>query len=111
MGELEDRLNSLLADPGQMERLAGLARSLMGAEAEAAAPEAPDSSLLRRVGALMAQESGAPSREQALLRAMEPWLSPRRRTKLENALRLARVARLARLAMGEAGGEGDDQSV
>ena len=30
MGELEDKLNSILGDPAQMEKIAGLAKSLMG---------------------------------------------------------------------------------
>ena len=47
-------------------------------------------------------------REQALLKAMQPYLSDKRRGKLDRALRLARLARIARLAMGETGG-GDDQ--
>ena len=40
MSEFEDKLNELLNDPGQMERIAGIAKSLMGGEAP---PEpAPD---------------------------------------------------------------------
>lgn len=33
MSEFEDKLNELLNDPGQMERIAGIAKSLMGGEA------------------------------------------------------------------------------
>ena len=113
MGELEDRLNSILSDPGQMEKIAGLARSLMGGENPAPAPEpgAPDAGLLKKLGGLMAQNTQTPSREQALLAAMRPWLSERRREKMDRALQLARMARLAQLAMGELGGGNDDQSL
>lgn len=108
MSELEDRLNSILSDPGQMERIAGLARSLMGGES--AVPEAPaaEAPLLKKLGGLMAAPQ-TPSREQALLAAMRPWLSEKRRAKMDRAVQLARMARIARLAMGELGGEGDDQ--
>ena len=111
MGELEDRLNSILSDPGQMEKIAGLARSLMGGENAAPAPPAPDATLLKKLGGLMAQNAQTPGREQALLAAMRPWLSERRREKMDRALQLARMARLARLAMGELGGGNDDQSL
>ena len=111
MSELEDRLNSILSDPGQMEKIAGLARSLMGGQAAAPAQEPPEASMLRRLGGLLGQGSGAPSREQALLRAMEPWLSEKRRAKLDRALQLARMAKLAQAAMGELGGESNDQSL
>lgn len=111
MGELEDRLNSILSDPGQMEKIAGLARSLMGGENPAPAAPAPDAALLQKLGGLMASSAQAPGREQALLAAMRPWLSERRREKMDRALQLARMARLARLAMGEPGGGNDDQSL
>ena len=42
-----------------------------------------------------------PGREQALLEAMKPYLSEKRRGKLDRALRLARMAKLAGLALGE----------
>lgn len=32
MSEFEDKLNELLNDPGQMERIAGIAKSLMAAK-------------------------------------------------------------------------------
>ncbi len=111
MSELEDRLNSILSDPGQMEKIAGLARSLMGAEGGAPEREPAEASMLRRLSGLMAGSSGTPSREQALLRAMQPWLSEKRRAKLDRALQLARMAQLAKLAMGELGGESNDQSL
>ena len=111
MGELEDRLNSILSDPGQMEKIAGLARSLLGGESAAPEPSAPDAGLLQKLGGLMAQNAQAPGREQALLAAMRPWLSEKRREKMDRALQLARMARLARIAMGELGGGNDDQSL
>lgn len=107
MNELEQQLNSILSDPKQMEQIAGLARSLMGEGAQSAPPPdtGPDAALLRRIASLM--QSGGEGREQALLKAMAPYLSEKRRGKLDNALRLARLARIARLAMNDAGG-GDE---
>ncbi len=113
MGELEDQLNSILSDPKQMEQIAGLARSLMGGGAGPESPGTPapgdpgiDPGLLKKL--TRAMKDGGGGREQALLKAMQPYLSEKRRGKLDRALRLAKLARIARLAMGETGG-GDDQ--
>ena len=38
MGELEDQLNSILSDPEQMAKIAGLAKSLMGGGDDAPPP-------------------------------------------------------------------------
>ncbi len=107
MGELEDRLNSILSDPEQMARINRLAQSLMGGgEGGDASPPPdagePDSALLGKLGALLGQQ-GSDHDKQALLEAMKPWLSEKRRSKLDRALRLTRMAHLAGLAMGELG--------
>ena len=113
MGDLEEQLNSILSDPKQMEQIAGLARTLMGGgkEKEQAAPESGgpglDPALLQRLTRAM-KGGGGDGREQALLQAMRPYLSEKRRGKMDRALQLARLARIARLAMGEAG-DGHDQ--
>ena len=108
MEELEQQLNSILSDPKQLEQIAGLARSLMGGEKpEQSAPASSDlgfdPALLRRIGSLM--QDGGDSRAQALLKALAPYLSDKRREKLDSALKLAKLARIARLAMGEGGDE------
>ena len=117
VGELEDQLNSILSDPTQMEKIAGLAKSLMGGGDSGAAPEKPpasplgelglDPGLLAKLGRAMNSEGGS-SRERALLAAMEPYLSEKRRGRMDRAMKLARLARIARFALGETGG-GDDQ--
>ncbi len=107
MSELEDRLNSILSDPEQMARINRLAQSLMGGQGggEALPPAGdgePDSALLGKLGSLLGQQGGD-SDKRALLEAMKPYLSEKRRNKLDRAMRLTRMAHLARLAMGELG--------
>ena len=112
MGDLEEQLNSILSDPKQMEQIAGLARSLMGEGGTKGAPPPELGDLGIDPGMLAkltrAMKDGGDGREQALLRAMQPYLSEKRRGKMDRALRIAKLARIARLAMGETGG-GDDQ--
>ena len=108
MGELEDRISGVLNDPKQMQEIMDMARSLMdgGGAAE----------LLRGLGAAAEQEppgpapfgaltGGAPGGRdtRALLEAMRPWLSEKRRGKLERALRLSRMAHLALTMLGKEG--------
>ena len=128
MSEWEDRLNSILSDPEQMNRITELANSLMsggadaGQTAEEPSKELPDLSrladsllgggsadaaLLGRLGRLLHSAQAVNGREEALLEAMKPYLSEKRRSKMDRAMRLAHMAKLAQLAMGELGGEQD----
>lgn len=109
MSELEDRLNSILSDPEQMARINSLAQSLMGGAGDApqtgdpaGRDSAPESALPGKLAALLGQQSGDGDK-RALLEAMKPYLSEKRRGKLDRAMRLTRMAKLARLAMGEMG--------
>ena len=107
MSELEDRLSSILSDPEQMARISSLAQSLMGGggDAPTRAETQTASGLSGALGSLLSP----PKREtpggdpQALLKALQPFLSEKRRQKLSRAMRLARMASLARMAMGEMG--------
>ncbi|MCR5664993.1 MAG: hypothetical protein K6G17_09005 [Oscillospiraceae bacterium] len=111
MDDLEGQIRQVLNDPGQMAQIMNLAQSLMGGDGEkppASPAEEPgaESALLSRLASLMSR--GGESRQQALMKAIEPYLSEKRRQKMERALRLARMARLARLAME--GMEGTDDA-
>ncbi len=107
MSELEDKINSVLGDPQQMEMISRLAKNLMGQDAQSAKQDSSggiDPELIGRIGRFMRTDSGGSS---AVLEAMKPYLSEKRRGKVDRAIKLTRIARIARLAMGENGGEGD----
>lgn len=111
MSEFEDKLNSVLGDPAQMEKIANLAKSLMGGDggAQETAQEPfggldIDPGLISRIGQLM--KGGGNDDKQRLLEAMEPYLTEKRRGKMDKALKIARLARIAKAAMGEEGGDG-----
>ena len=115
MDELEERIGRVLNDPEQMERLSSLAQSLLGGGSAEEAPPVqmpaaggmPDAAMLQRLGRLMSASSASDGREQALLAAMTPYLSEKRRAKMDRAMQLAHMAKLAQLALSEAGGEDD----
>lgn len=130
MSELEDKINGILGDPAQMEKIAGLAKSLMGGgdnssdTAEKAknagggldslmqslggSDGAIDPAMLSRLSRALSSGAGEKKQERALLEAMKPYLSEKRRSKMDKAIKLARLASIARIAMGEMGGDGSD---
>ena len=126
MSELEDKINGILGDPAQMEKIAGLAKSLMGggddpAEKTKSAGGGLDSlmqslgddgtidpAMLARLSRAFSSSAGEKKQERALLEAMKPYLSEKRRSKMDKAIKLARLASIARIAMGEMGGDSSD---
>ena len=115
MGELEDRINSVLGDPAQLAQIRALAQSLMGGDAAPAStdgdispisPGGDSAASLEKIGALLRGGFGAKSPRLAALEALGPCLDAKRREKLARAIRLARVLRLAQA--GLPGAEGKD---
>lgn len=127
MGELEDKLNSILGNPEAMGQIMALAQSL-GAPASAApqtaesAPPAPPQSpaagadLSALVGGLMGgdgidprllsvaarimQEAGRnDDRRTALLEALRPFIREQRYAKLDKAIQIARLSHLIRIGL------------
>lgn len=102
MNEFEEKLNAVLNDPAELERIARLASELMGGGKDDAPPPDGDSELLTKLAKLMSSAGG--NDKTALLQALSPYLKPERRTRLQKALRMAKMARLARTALEENGG-------
>ena len=106
MDDLESRLNSVLGDPQQMEKITKLAQSLLSGTGGKESSEATgdfgfDPELFGRLSRLMSTDSG---KEQKVLEAMSPYLSEKRRGKMDRALKIAKLARIARMAAEESGG-------
>lgn len=122
MSEFEDKINAILGNPAEMEKITKLAAQIMGVSENGAAssspeatqeppPEAPgldlggiDPELFGKIGRLLSQTGGG-SDKTALLRAMGPYLSQDRRERMEKAMRFAKIAKLAGAAIREYGGE------
>jgi len=98
--EIGERLNELLSNPAQLEKLSALAKSFMGGE-QSETPE-PDPRLFES----LSRSLGEKSDDRRLLEAMKPFLSEKRRGKVDRALKLAHLASLAELAMENGGGDG-----
>ena len=102
-GELGDKLQQILSDPGQMEKLSRMAQELFGGAAPAqeaqAAPAAgsgpePDAKLLAALGKAFSG-GGDRGRSTALLAAMRPYMKPEKQEKLDRAMQIARMVHIA----------------
>lgn len=106
--QLEASLGSILSDPQQMEKIRAMAQSFMGTPpeepAEAAAPSPPVGALMGLLGKATA---GGGSESERLLRAMQPYMRPKRRTKIDRALKITRLLGVAQAMIEQYGGELD----
>lgn len=109
MSELEGKLNSILSNPGMMQQIMSLAQSLntsQSSESPKPPPAAPpdlvhgfDPALLAKLGSLM-QHGAMDHQQQALLKALVPYLSRRKLQKLEQAMKAAKIAGMASELLG-----------
>lgn len=133
MSGFEDMINNVFSDPEQMKKLTAMAQSIMGAppESEAsapvgAAPAAPASGfdlsgLLGKLPSGFAKTaqrflggglggSGAGHAnggdKTELMNALAPWLSQKRRAKLERSMQMARFLKMGVGVFMKSGGGG-----
>lgn len=110
MSEMEEKLNSVLSNPQLMQQIMTMAQSL-GQSSEtppepqpAPGPAAPqiDLAMVQKLSGL-ASQSGIDREQQALLKALTPYLNRDRIVKLEKAMRAAKMARLASTFLNQGG--------
>ncbi len=116
MGELEDKLNSILSSPEEMEKIMGIARSLsQGSQKQQA--EKPknddlfgglDPKMLSMMTRLMGGFNQSSNDKSRLIDTIKPYLKKERRQKLEEAANLARMAKMAKMAFSEFSGGDQD---
>ena len=107
MEGMEEKLGAILGNPEMMQTIMGLAQSLGGQESRQETPPPPkrpmpEANLLKAMSGI-ASQSGVDRDQQALLRALAPYLSRHRIQKLENAMRAAKMAKIAASVFGQQG--------
>lgn len=111
MDDMEEKLGSILNNPQMMQQIMSMAQSMGGQgnnrpeipqKTENMLPEI-DLATIQKISGL-AQKSSIDKREQALLRALGAYLSKDRISKLEKAMRAAKMAKLASSALGQRSG-------
>lgn len=116
MADLEEKLNAILSSPESMQKVAQLAQMLSAQNSStpqpvqpppSGAPEPPcdgsglldgvDLNMISRLLPLMQELNSTKNDERAaLLHALQPFLKPERRDKVDTALRLARLLHIGK---------------
>lgn len=117
MEGMEEKLGAILSNPEMMNTIMSMAKALgqsqppqEGAPKPEPPPQKPsppknpppfgkqELEMVSRIAAL-SQQTGLDRQEQALLKALNPYLSRDRLTKLERAMHAAKMARFASVAL------------
>ena len=123
MDGMEEKLGAILSNPEMMNTIMTMAKALgQSPPPEQASPPRPEPAqqkpvpppkapfpmgkneleMISRISAL-SQQTGLDRQEQALLKALDPYLSQDRLTKLEKAMHAAKMARFATVALDRSG--------
>ena len=111
MDTMEDKIGTILQNPEMMQKIMAMAQSLNASTTpqeappeKGAAPNIPDidMGMLQKMSGL-AKQGSIDKQQQALLRALHPYLSSQRIQKLENAMRAAKMAKIAVSMLGAQG--------
>jgi hypothetical protein len=94
MGEMEDKLTSMLNDPQMMQKVMAMAQSLTGDSPGREELPGLDLGMVQKLSGL-ASRTGIDKDQRSLLQALKPYLSRERIDKLEKAMRAAKMARMA----------------
>lgn len=97
MDDFGNRISQILNDPGQMEQIAALARSL-GLD-QTPTPQPEPEPIPPGMLQLLRQVNRIDGRQEALLQALKPFLKPGRQQSVERAMQAARLSRLAGFAV------------
>lgn len=103
MNDLEQKLNDVLSNPQMMQQIMSLAQSIGNSTQQqpASAPTSAGSSSadidlgMVQTVAGMASSTSVDQNQRALLRALSPYISRDRVSKLEKAMRAAKMAAFA----------------
>lgn len=106
MENFEQQLGAVLGNPEMMQKIMSMAQALGTSKPETEPQGEPpppmpdiDIGLIQKISGLAGQSS-IDKEQQALLKALGPYLTSRRIHKLENAMRAAKMARLAAATLG-----------
>ncbi len=122
MDDFEEKLNSILGNPAEMEKIMNLAKSLSGDSKPSSSPtgdpepfSAPlpgldglDPNMLRLMTRLMGEFSHRDDGKSQLIRALKPYVRPERREALDKAVEITKFTRLAKIAFNEMGDDGHE---
>ncbi len=100
MDNIGKKLEEIINDPGTMKQIMDVAASLglSGQMPDLLSQEMPID-LMQQVSHMLQQTETKDKQQQNLIRALQPYLNPRRQARLERAMQLSHISRLAGAAM------------
>ena len=105
MDGMEEKLGAILGNPQMMQQIMALAQS-MGSQSPTPDPspkqESPDPAMMQKMMTAL-QSSGVDAHQRALLSALNPYLTRDRISRLERAMRAAKLAGMASAFLGGGG--------
>jgi hypothetical protein len=107
MEGMEEKLNAILGNPQMMQQIMSMAQAMGQQEEQKQEPPSPnntglDLAMIQKLSGI-ARQSSIDKNQQNLLRALSPYLSRERITKLEKAMRAAKIAGIASTALAGSG--------
>ena len=108
MDDMQNQLNAVLGNPEMMQQIMAMAQSLQAGSQEATPePAVPnlggiDLEMMQKLSSIAGQ-SNIDNNQRNLLRALTPYVSHERITKLEKAMRASKLAGLASTFLGTSG--------
>ena len=102
MDGMEEKLGAILGNPQMMQQIMALAQS-MGSQSPTPGPppkqDGPDPAMMQKMMNAL-QSSGVDAHQRALLSALDPYLTRDRISRLERAMRAAKLAGMATAFLG-----------
>lgn len=100
MDDFSEKINQVLSDPGQMAKIMELAKQFSADTASDVPPMPQDFAVapeqLQRILSLLNTSGG---KEECLLNALDPFLSPEKSRKMAKAVRAARMSKIISQAL------------
>ena len=113
MESMEDKLGAILGNPQMMQQIMSMAQALGASAPEESSPPPPeppkaqpamsldglDPAMLGKIAGI-ASQTGIDPHQKALLSALDPYLNHHHISKLEKAMRAAKIAGIATSVLG-----------
>lgn len=112
MDDIQNQMNAILGNPEMMQKIMAMAQSLGQSQPGNQEPEQPkqepsgnsfpdiDLSMMQKLSGLAGQ-SNIDNNQRTLLKALTPYLNRERISKLERAMRAAKMANMASAFLGK----------
>lgn len=100
MDNIGKKLEEIMNDPGTMKQIMDVAASLgLSGQLPDVLPQEMPQQMMQQVSHMLQQTETKEKQQQTLIRALLPYLNPRRQARLERAMQLSHLSRLAGAAM------------